>query len=116
MREWFTWKRLVTVVVCVVVTVAAVRSEIRIREAAVKEATQNAIDERTRLALCEFKDDLRLRYSNSVAFLAMTPEERIKKYGPSLGSIPVASIRQNAANQKDTLDSLSDLPCLPTPK
>jgi hypothetical protein len=115
-REWFTWKRVVTVIVCVIVTFAAVRSEIRFRAAQTAELTQNAIDERTRLALCEFRSELRHRYSSSVRFIAMTPEERIDKYGPTLGTIPLSTIRQNAANQKATLDSLGDLPCLPTPK
>lgn len=62
-------------------------------------------------ALCVFKADLERRQEDSRAFLAMTPEERVAKYGQQLGAIPPSVIRNSLANQQQTLDALADLDC-----
>lgn len=64
----------------------------------------------TYAALCSFKGDLQDRRDNSAAFLELTHEERIAKYG-QVGDIPEETIRLNLANQQRTLDSLWMIYC-----
>lgn len=62
-------------------------------------------------ALCAFKKDLATRVADSQKFLALSPEERIAKYGEALGTIPPKTIRTSLANQRQTLISLNVLTC-----
>lgn len=62
-------------------------------------------------AICTFRADLQRRFDDGQAFLRMTPEERMKKYGPSLGSTPESVVKNSLANQQQTLDSLGALDC-----
>lgn len=62
-------------------------------------------------SFCGFYDNLIALQQEQKDFLAMTPEERTKKFGPAVGAIPESVIRAQIQTRQVTLDSLSDLHC-----
>lgn len=62
-------------------------------------------------ALCVYKGDLEKRREDNVRFLNMTLDERVAKYGESLGALPESVIRNSLKSQTDVLDSLKILEC-----
>ena len=62
-------------------------------------------------ALCNFVSDIEHRATASQEFLDMTPSERVKKFGPAVGSMPESVIENQLANQRKTIESLSELNC-----
>lgn len=65
----------------------------------------------THAALCVYKQDLTHRYEDNLAFIALSREQRIEKYGEALGAIPTSVIQKSASAQRDTLKSLKTLNC-----
>jgi hypothetical protein len=61
------------------------------------------IQDDTVTALCTFTHDLEQRYDNGVEFLEKHPD--------GIPGISAADIERSLHNQKETLDSLSGLPC-----
>ena len=60
---------------------------------------------------CNFYDNLQHQQDDARAFLAMSEEERVKKFGPQIGSIPESVIQAQVASRQVTLDSLGELHC-----
>lgn len=63
------------------------------------------------IALCVFKHDLAGRVRSSQAFLGLTVNQRVKKYGEGLGTIPPSVIRVGLHGQEASLASLHALHC-----
>lgn len=61
------------------------------------------VDRSTNRALCTLKRDLELRYLAGLDFLADNPD--------GIPGFPRATIQRSLANQKSTLEALSDLKC-----
>lgn len=65
----------------------------------------------TSQAVCTLRHDLTVREQSSKTFLALTPKQRVRKYGKALGAIPPAVIQQSLTGQEATIKSLSSLDC-----
>lgn len=62
-------------------------------------------------ALCVLKRDYAQRLRSSQAYLRLTREQRVAKYGESLGTIPDQTIQSSIKALQANIDSLSDLNC-----
>ena len=60
---------------------------------------------------CAFKTNIEKQVASSQRYLDMTPRERIKEFGPQLGTIPETTIQATIDRQKGTLQSLEGLDC-----
>ena len=61
-------------------------------------------------ALCVFREDFVERRNDTLAFLSLTPEQRVKKYG-ALGHIPESVLNSQLINENNTISSLKPLRC-----
>lgn len=112
---WATAIAAIAMVALIVALILGVRAS---QDAAIqaKKASDTALHvailgKQSHQALCTFKTDLRTRYMTSLAFLAMTHEERVKTYGEALADIPTDYLRSQSKAQQSTLESLHQLRC-----
>lgn len=64
----------------------------------------------THAAVCNYRADLAQRLASSEAFDALTPAQRVAKYG-SLGNLPEATVKQSIVQESAALKSYSGLDC-----
>lgn len=77
----------------------------------VSQGCQIRANGEAREALCVIRADRERDLANSKAFLALTVEERVKKYGPELGHIPEAVIKEGIRDDQGVVDALARLDC-----
>ena len=93
------------IITCLVMVVASIGFQLYRQADAAREGAE------THAAVCAFKADLERRVRDSERFIAMTLDQRIAKYGKTLGEIPPSVIRQSLRSQEATVKSLSSLHC-----
>lgn len=67
--------------------------------------------EQAHRALCAQKASSRQALDRNQAYLRMSPDERIRRYGPIFGNVPDSVIHQQILAQRRTLRSYRDLSC-----
>lgn len=69
------------------------------------------IADNNRATFCAYKTTQQTAQDEARKFLAMTPEQRMEKYGSVLGAIPGTVIQAQIAARQLVLDSLKNLDC-----
>jgi hypothetical protein len=62
-------------------------------------------------ALCVLKRDYQQRVNSTRRYEQMTPAERVKQYGPALGSVPHSVIASSLKSLEADVHSLRSLHC-----
>lgn len=62
-------------------------------------------------ALCAQRDQLNHGIRQAEEFLRLTPAQRVRRYGPLLGSVPPSTIRASLIAERRTVAAYEDLGC-----
>lgn len=62
-------------------------------------------------ALCAQRDNLREAVRRGEQFLNLTPEQRVRRYGQLLGSVPASTVRAQLVGQRRALQAYQRLGC-----
>ncbi len=66
----------------------------------------------TNRVLCNQRDTVQAAYDEAAAYLKLSPEERIAKYGPTLGTIPESVVEGQQKTRKAQLAVYEILVCV----
>jgi hypothetical protein len=66
----------------------------------------------TNRVLCNQRETVQAQYDEAAAFLLLSPEQRVAKYGPILGAIPESVVETQQASRRAQLAVLRELVCI----
>lgn len=92
---------------CVVAVVLSIAS---VALVAVQSRNEARVGLRTTAAVCSLRSYYEGQAAQSTAFLQLTPEERVAKYG-SLGDVPTSVIRAGLVKEREVVAALRPVRC-----
>jgi len=107
-KQFWVWASILLLALAFGLTIFNAQAQREVRE---RQAALAAEGAETHAWACLYKADLETKVADGKAFLAMTPEQRIEKYGTALGGIPESVIRNSLVNQRQNLETASVLNC-----
>ena len=76
-----------------------------------EEATLARQGAQAHAAICVLRGDYAQREQQTAAYLKLTHEQRVRRYGTAIADIPDSTLRQSLTNLRSNVNALADLHC-----